>query len=171
MENAKAGSADENKRIVECLHRLELIRRMRIQCMLKGTDAHRGQGPILDYIEQHPGCTQADAAEGIGISAPSIACSVRRMEKAGLIKRTADECDLRRNRLELTEKGRKNHIRIKELFRELDEAMLYGLDGAEKQLLISFLDRMTANLGKDKAQSSVSELIKELHRMEDENRE
>ena len=49
--------------------------------------------------------------------------------------------------------------------------MLYGLDGAEKQPLISFLDRMTANLGKDKAQSSVSELIKELHRMEDENRE
>ena len=133
MENAKAGSADENKRIVEYLHRLELIRRMRIQCMLKGTDAHRGQGPILDYIEQHPGCTQADAAEAIGISAPSIACSVRRMEKAGLIKRTADECDLRRNRLELTEKGRKNHIRIKELFPD-SFSFPCGLRETERQI-------------------------------------
>ena len=39
-----------DRNVVDAMHRLELIRRMRIQTMLRGTDAHRGQGPILDYI-------------------------------------------------------------------------------------------------------------------------
>ena len=95
-----------DRNVVDAMHRLELIRRMRIQTMLRGTDAHRGQGPILDYIETHPRCTQAEAAESLGVSPPSITCSVRRMENAGLIVKAADEKDMRCTRLELTEKGR-----------------------------------------------------------------
>ena len=58
----------DDRNVVDAMHRLELIRRMRIQTMLRGTDAHRGQGPILDYIETHPRCTQAEAAESLGVS-------------------------------------------------------------------------------------------------------
>ncbi len=90
-----------DRNVVDAMHRLELIRRMRIQTMLRGTDAHRGQGPILDYIETHPRCTQAEAAESLGVSPPSITCSVRRMENAGLIVKAADEKDMRCTRLEL----------------------------------------------------------------------
>lgn len=60
----------DDRNVVDAMHRLELIRRMRIQTMLRGTDAHRGQGPILDYIETHPRCTQAEAAESLGVSPP-----------------------------------------------------------------------------------------------------
>ena len=34
----------DDRNVVDAMHRLELIRRMRIQTMLRGTDAHRGQG-------------------------------------------------------------------------------------------------------------------------------
>ena len=33
----------DDRNVVDAMHRLELIRRMRIQTMLRGTDAHRGQ--------------------------------------------------------------------------------------------------------------------------------
>ena len=32
----------DDRNVVDAMHRLELIRRMRIQTMLRGTDAHRG---------------------------------------------------------------------------------------------------------------------------------
>ena len=41
----------DDRNVVDAMHRLELIRRMRIQTMLRGTDAHRGQGPILDTLK------------------------------------------------------------------------------------------------------------------------
>ena len=138
----------DDRNVVDAMHRLELIRRMRIQTMLRGTDAHRGQGPILDYIETHPRCTQAEAAESLGVSPPSITCSVRRMENAGLIVKTTDEKDMRCTRLELTEKGRENHKKVKAAFKRLDGEMFEGISDEDKQKLIELYSRMAANLYK-----------------------
>lgn len=156
--------------VVDAMHRLELIRRMRIQTMLRGTDAHRGQGPILDYIETHPRCTQAEAAESLGVSPPSITCSVRRMENAGLIVKTADEKDMRCTRLELTEKGRQSHKKVKAAFGKLDSEMFAGISEADKERLIELYARMAENLYKKGAGKPLSELMNELRRMEDDEK-
>lgn len=160
----------DNKNVADAMHRMELIRRMRIQTMLRGTDAHRGQGPILDYIETHPRCTQAEAAESLGVSPPSITCSVRRMENAGLIMKTADERDMRCTRLELTEKGRVNHKKVKAAFKRLHDEMLDGMSDADKEKLVELYIRMAENLYKEGAGKPMSELMKELRRMEDDER-
>ncbi len=160
----------DNRSVADAMHRMELIRRMRIQTMLRGTDAHRGQGPILDYIETHPRCTQAEAAESLGVSPPSITCSVRRMENAGLIMKTADEKDMRCTRLELTEKGRVNHKKVKAAFKRLHDEMLDGMSDADKEKLVELYIRMAENLYKEGAGKPMSELMKELRRMEDDER-
>lgn len=160
----------DDRNVVDAMHRLELIRRMRIQTMLRGTDAHRGQGPILDYIETHPRCTQAEAAESLGVSPPSITCSVKRMENAGLIIKTADEKDMRCTRLELTEKGRQNHKKVKAAFGKLDSEMFAGISEADKERLIELYARMAENLYKKGAGKPLSELMNELRRMEDDEK-
>lgn len=159
-----------DRNVVDAMHRLELIRRMRIQTMLRGTDAHRGQGPILDYIETHPRCTQTEAAESLGVSPPSITCSVRRMENAGLIVKTTDEKDMRCTRLELTEKGRENHKKVKAAFRRLDGEMFEGISDEEKQKLIDLYSRMAVNLYKEGTGKPLSELMNELRRLEDDEK-
>lgn len=160
----------DDRNVVDAMHRLELIRRMRIQTMLRGTDAHRGQGPILDYIETHPRCTQAEAAESLGVSPPSITCSVKRMENAGLIIKTADEKDMRCTRLELTEKGRQSHKKVKAAFEKLDTEMFAGISEADKERLIELYARMAENLYKKGAGKPLSELMNELRRMEDDEK-
>lgn len=160
----------DDRNVVDAMHRLELIRRMRIQTMLRGTDAHRGQGPILDYIETHPRCTQAEAAESLGVSPPSITCSVKRMENAGLIIKTADEKDMRCTRLELTEKGRQSHKKVKAAFGKLDSEMFAGISEADKERLIELYARMAENLYKKGAGKPLSELMNELRRMEDDEK-
>lgn len=160
----------DDRNVVDAMHRLELIRRMRIQTMLRGTDAHRGQGPILDYIETHPRCTQAEAAESLGVSPPSITCSVKRMESAGLIIKTADEKDMRCTRLELTEKGRQSHKKVKAAFEKLDSEMFAGISEADKERLIELYARMAENLYKKGAGKPLSELMNELRRMEDDEK-
>lgn len=160
----------DDRNVVDAMHRLELIRRMRIQTMLRGTDAHRGQGPILDYIETHPRCTQAEAAESLGVSPPSITCSVKRMENAGLIIKTADEKDMRCTRLELTEKGRQSHKKVKAAFEKLDSEMFAGISEADKERLIELYARMAENLYKKGAGKPLSELMNELRRMEDDEK-
>ena len=159
-----------DKDVVDAMHRLELIRRMRIQTMLRGTDAHRGQGPILDYIETHPRCTQAEAAESLGVSPPSITCSVRRMENAGLIIKTADEKDMRCTRLELTEKGRQSHKKVKAAFEKLESEMFAGISEADKERLMELYARMAENLYKKGAGKPLSELMNELRRLEDDEK-
>lgn len=156
--------------IVEAMHRLEVVRRMRIQTMLRGTDAHRGQGPILNYLQKHPKCTQSEIAEALGVSAPSITCSVKRMENAGLIVKTIDANDLRCSRIELTPKGLANHIRVGELFNQLDTQMLSGISEEEQDTLIRLYEKMIENLYKDGIRRPLPELMSELRRMEDDEK-
>ncbi len=160
----------ENHSIVYAMHKLELIRRMRIQTMLRRIDAYRGQGPVLDYIEKHPRCTQAEAADALGVSPPSITCSVKRMENSGLIVKSSDANDMRCTRLELTEKGRETNIKVKEEFEKLDDEMLAGISEEEKAVFMNIYERMAANLSKESAGKPICELMSELRKMEDDEK-
>lgn len=160
----------ENRIIVEAMHRLEIVRRMRIQILMRQTDVHSGQGPILRYIKANPKCTQVEIAEALGVSPPSITCSVRRMENAGLIVKTADQNDMRCTRLELTPKGAENHLKVYELLGELDAEMFGGISEAEKEQFKRLLDKMTVNLYKDSMNRPLPELANELQKMEDDEK-
>src|SRR4051812_36585626 len=65
-----------------------------------------GQLPVLLALYDDDGPTQADLARRLAVEQPTMASTLARMERAGLIERRADEDDSRRARVHLTERSR-----------------------------------------------------------------
>ena len=93
--------------IVGKLNQLNLLHRIQLHRKISNCGLYMGQLPILEYVLQHDGCTQVQVAQMMHVSPPSIATSVKRMQRSGLLKKTMDEADQRRNHLSVTEKGEK----------------------------------------------------------------
>ena len=91
--------------------------------------------------------TQKELADRLHIAPPTIAASLKALERDGYVARAADERDARRNRVSLTEKGRGAVQLCTESFRAVDERMLLGFTPEEARQLGGFLARMVKNLG------------------------
>lgn len=135
--------------IVRRLKHLNLVHRIYIQRAAAESGLYFGQPPILDYVSEHDQCTQADLADTLQVSAPSIATSVKRMQKAGLLKKISDENDLRCNRISLTDKGFQVSAKCRERFHEIDARMFNGFTREECEALCGYLDRMSKNISAD----------------------
>jgi DNA-binding MarR family transcriptional regulator len=90
--------------------------------------------------------SQREIAERLGISPPTAAVSIGRMERAGLLRKVADEKDLRSNRITLTPTGARLVRECKKAFDSLDQRMLEGFTDKERETLRSFYIRMIRNL-------------------------
>lgn len=90
--------------------------------------------------------SQKELAKIIGISAPTAAISIKRMEKAGLVCKTSDMSDQRKNMIKLTEKGKKLVNECEHIFVELDAQTFNGFSLKEKEILKGYYLRMIANL-------------------------
>lgn len=64
-----------------------------------------GQFPALVMLYQKDGLTQADLCQRINVEQPTMANTLNRMERDGLIERVADPEDKRRSRIHLTERA------------------------------------------------------------------
>jgi DNA-binding MarR family transcriptional regulator len=64
-----------------------------------------GQAALLDIIRRSPGIGVRELAARERIAAASMSVAVARLEKAGLVRRTADPLDRRRQALWVTEQG------------------------------------------------------------------
>lgn len=91
--------------------------------------------------------SQRDVARRMNLSPATVAVSLKTLEREGYVERAADERDARRNRVSLTDKGRRAMELCEESFRAVDERMLSGFTPEEAELLSSFLSRMAKNLG------------------------
>ena len=67
------------------LNKLHLLHRIYLQRAAVNNGLYNGQPPLLEYVEKHPGCTQAELADFFKVSPPCIATSVKRLQKAGII--------------------------------------------------------------------------------------
>lgn len=91
--------------------------------------------------------SQRDVARTLRISPATVAVSLKPLERDGYVERSADERDARRNRVSLTDKGRRAVEKCGESFRAVDERMLGGFSPEEKAQLTGFFHRMIENLG------------------------
>lgn len=91
--------------------------------------------------------SQRDVARTLRVSPATVAVSLKTLERDGYVARAADERDQRRNRVSLTDKGRKAVERCAESFQAVDRRMLSGFSPEEKRQLTGFLTRMIDNLG------------------------
>ncbi|MBP3284586.1 MAG: MarR family transcriptional regulator [Clostridia bacterium] len=114
--------------------------------LLSIEELHFSQIPILFSLSQLGECTQCQIAEDLGISYSSVAVSLKRLEKNGYIKRTANENDLRYNKVSLTEKGVHSANQAKETLEKIIKRKFSGFSEEEQTLLLQFLSRMEKNL-------------------------
>ncbi|HOO33931.1 MAG TPA: MarR family transcriptional regulator [Thermotogota bacterium] len=90
--------------------------------------------------------SQKEIADEIGISQSTVAISIKRMEKAGLLKKVQDEDDLRRNLITLTEKGISYTDKLHRIADEVDRGLFRGFSEEELGILKNYYSRMIDNL-------------------------
>ncbi len=129
-----------NMRMISVLHRIF------IHHITADIDLFPGQLPVLEYILAHPGCTQHELANGVLVSPPSVALSTKRMQASGLLKKTTDPDDQRRNRLYVTDRGRELSQHCRNLINVLNEQMLSDFNEDELHELHDMFARMVKNL-------------------------
>jgi DNA-binding MarR family transcriptional regulator len=105
-----------------------------------------GQFPALLSLFEEDGLTQAQLAALVQIEQPTIAKTLQRMERDGLIERTPDPDDGRRVRVFLTSRARALERDLKLAAREINERAVIGLTPARQELLAEMIKVVIANL-------------------------
>lgn len=114
---------------------------------LEDTGLGSGQVPVLMELERWGEMNQRELAERVRVTPATISGMLKRMERAGFIRRTADENDARVSRVQLTDEGRAQCEIAKGFFDETCRQMLEGLDDGSLEQLKSLLTRIQENLG------------------------
>lgn len=114
---------------------------------LEETGVGSGQIPVLLELERRGELNQRELAECTHVTPATMSGTLKRMEKNGVIVRTADENDARISRVRLTEEGVKQCESARRIFDETCFQMLDGLDEDSLAQLSTLLTRIQDNLG------------------------
>lgn len=107
---------------------------------------HPGQMPMLRLLSKQGELSQREIAQMLHVKPPSVAVSIKRMERAGLLVRTPDEKDQRITRISLSEKGREMVKGIQDIFKKNQEVLFRGFTESEICLLRRFLMQIIKNM-------------------------
>jgi DNA-binding MarR family transcriptional regulator len=105
-----------------------------------------GQELILLQLAAHEALSQIGLAERLGVEQATISIVLRRMQKAGLVRRRTDPADARVTRVGLTRKGRSLVPPVQRLWREQENSLLKGLTAEDRRTLGKLLTRIHTNL-------------------------
>ena len=105
-----------------------------------------GYFPVLLVLWEHDGRTQAELVRLIDIEQPTLANTLRRMERDGLIRRRPDPRDRRAARIRLTPKARRLEETLTGSANAVNQRALEGLDAADRAALLRGLRAVIANL-------------------------
>ncbi len=140
---------EEITRLTKRMNRLHLLLRVTVHRLMMERGLYFGQLPILEFAMEHEGCTQNDLAEFMQVTPPSVARSVMRMQRTGLLNVTQDEKNRRKNRIIVTEKGREMALLCGNDIKQIEQQMFAGFAKEEVQRLCGYIERLTANLETD----------------------
>lgn len=137
------------REIVGKLIQLNALKRISTHRAASEIGLYDGQMPLLETLERDGCLTQKALADRLHVSPASVAVSIKRMQKTGVVDKLPSEDDLRYNRIMLTEKGRDLTRRTRELFDRLDDEMFAGFSAEECEQLYGYICRMIQNLAKE----------------------
>ena len=105
-----------------------------------------GQIPILAALRNGKRLSQKELAKLARIEQPTMAQTLSRMERDGLIVRQPDPADRRSSLVSLSPAAAEKMSQVLGVLVQGGEEMLEGFDDAEKELLSSLLHRVIGNL-------------------------
>ncbi len=96
---------------------------------------HPKRFPFLLVVVKSPGISQKDIAKALNIEPPTVAITLKRMEKDGLITRRTDENDRRLLRVYPTKKAEDVFSNMKEKVTNLEKKLFSNLSDEERSCL------------------------------------
>ena len=105
-----------------------------------------GQYPALVMLFEKDGLTQAELCRRIHVEQPTMANTLKRMERDGLIRREPDSIDKRQSRIFLSDLAKEVKIRLIEKARKVPEIAMYGLENDEKDKIFNLMSKLIENL-------------------------
>jgi DNA-binding MarR family transcriptional regulator len=109
-----------------------------------------GVYPVIAWLMQLSDSTQGELSRIIGIEQPTMAVTLRRMERDGLIERSPDPDHGRRARVRLSPKGKKLSQVMRSAAYEVEEVAAKGLSPAEIKEFFRITGIMTRNLNTER---------------------
>lgn len=106
----------------------------------------RAQWQALFHLARNEGCNQATLADLLEVEPITLARLVDRLEAGGLVERRADPGDRRARLLFLGQRAHPLLEQLRALGAETREIALAGIDEDERNLLMTLLTKMRANL-------------------------
>ena len=122
----------------------------KIQRSLESYGVQKTQGPILRELSIKEGKTQAELAESMRITAPSMSVNLQKMETDGFLLRKTDEADMRQIRLYLTDKGKETAVKAGREIELTDKELVKSLNSSEKKELRRILIKIILSQSKDR---------------------
>lgn len=107
-----------------------------------------GQPQLLTYVRDHPGCTQIEIAEALGVSSASIAFSTKRLQKAGYLMKQVNNLNMRCNKLYVTHEGMEVMDRFQSTYDDMNLALFEGFSAEDMKKLTELTERFIGNLEK-----------------------
>lgn len=104
---------------------------------------------ILFYLRMRHGqepVTQTEIAHRLGITPPTVATSIKRMERAGLLTKVTDEEDLRRNHIALTEHGVQLVDECVQAEESVSRQIFKNFSPEDREALKGLIQRMIQNM-------------------------
>ena len=92
---------------------------------------HPRRLPFLVVVVKNPGIAQKDIAKALNVEPPTVAITLKRMEKDGLVKRKSDLYDRRILRVYPTERAEEVYKEMKEKVSKLENEILKNFDPEE----------------------------------------
>jgi MarR family transcriptional regulator for hemolysin len=115
---------------------------------LKRIGVSSGQLPVFFALADGKALAQRDLARIASIEQPTMAATLSRMERDGLIERRPDPADGRSSLVSLSAGAREKARLVMEAVSETNAAALEGLSEKERTALLDSLSRIVASLGR-----------------------
>ena len=112
-----------------------------LQARIKPMGLSTGVFPVMLHLWQKDGLTQRDLVDLVGVEQATMANTLARMERDGLIMRRPDPEDGRSRRIWLTNQGSALHADATSAAMEENASVLAGLSYEESAQLVSLIHK------------------------------
>lgn len=117
-----------------------------IDTRLKPIGMSSGYMPVMFALAHGAALSQKALTEFAAIEQPTMAATLSRMERDGLIVRRPDPKDGRAWLYSLSEAGLQKSVEVRKAGQAVNEAALTGLSPAEREAFLATLAKVVANL-------------------------
>jgi len=116
------------------------------QLLDRGAGVTVDQWVILQQLQRNDGMSQHELAQATFKDAPTVTRILDLLSEKGLLRRTPDEADRRRYRIELTKQGRARIEQVLPIVREFRRQAWTGLSDNDVDRLVESLNQIFDNL-------------------------